>query len=38
MSKEKRFIEITPGKLSPGGRMIEVIESSKFAARNLKRV
>lgn len=30
MSKERRIIEITPGKLSPGGRMTEVIESKDF--------
>ena len=30
MSKERRIIEITPGKLSPGGRMTEVIESKGF--------
>ena len=27
MSKEKRIIEITPGRLSPGGRMADRIES-----------
>ena len=27
MSKERRIIEITPGKLSPGGRMTDLIES-----------
>ena len=30
MSKEKSIIEITPGRLSPGGRMTEVIESKHF--------
>ena len=30
MSKERRIIEITPGKLSPGGRITEVIESKDF--------
>lgn len=31
MSKEKRTIEITPGLMSPGGRMTEVLESRGHA-------
>jgi len=27
MSKERRMIEITPGRMSPGGRMTEHLES-----------
>lgn len=27
MSKEKRFIEISPGLMSPGGRMTDQVES-----------
>lgn len=30
MSKELRIIEIKPGRLSPGGRMTEVIECKYF--------
>jgi len=30
MSKELRIIEITPGRLSPGGQMTEAIESKHF--------
>ena len=31
MSKEKRTIEIAPGRMSPGGRMTEVLESRGHA-------
>nr|DAK43190.1 MAG TPA: TRYPTOPHAN RNA-BINDING ATTENUATOR PROTEIN-INHIBITORY PROTEIN REGULATION, ANTI-TRAP [Caudoviricetes sp.] len=30
MSKERRIIEITPGRMSPGGWMREAIESKDF--------
>ena len=36
MSKEKRTIEITPGQLSQGGRMTEVIESQGHKCRTAR--